>query len=130
MFHNIASEGEPEQALTWVLNLIFQHENVDCVGEFVKMKLRDLKSLQITQIIACGPSAGKKELMVDSPLAKFGNGIVPLNCSSLFATSLPVLSLHASSHLSHSFIPRVKTYLDKVSDDEPITARGLSKTFP
>ena len=30
--NNIASEGEPEQALTWVLNLIFQHENVESVG--------------------------------------------------------------------------------------------------
>ena len=30
--HNIASEGKLEQALTWVLNLNFQHENVDGVG--------------------------------------------------------------------------------------------------
>ena len=31
LIHNIAFEGEPEQALTWALNLIFQHENVDGV---------------------------------------------------------------------------------------------------
>ena len=29
--NNIASEGELEQALSWVLNLIFQHENVEGV---------------------------------------------------------------------------------------------------
>ena len=34
---------------------------------------------------------GSKEFMVDGLLAKLGNGIVTL-CSSLFATSLPVLS--------------------------------------
>ena len=28
LIHNIASEGESEQALTWDLNFIFQHENV------------------------------------------------------------------------------------------------------
>ena len=35
----IASEWEPEQALTWVLNLIFQQENVESVGEFVKIEV-------------------------------------------------------------------------------------------
>ena len=28
LIHDIAPEGEPEQALTWVLNLMFQHETV------------------------------------------------------------------------------------------------------
>ena len=32
LIHNIASEGGLEQALTWVLDLIFQHENVEGVG--------------------------------------------------------------------------------------------------
>ena len=32
LIHDIASEGKSEQELTWVLNLIFQHENDECVG--------------------------------------------------------------------------------------------------
>ena len=31
VIHNIASEGEPEQALTWVLNLTFLYDNVERV---------------------------------------------------------------------------------------------------
>ena len=30
--HNNASEGKLEQELSWILNLIFQHENVEGVG--------------------------------------------------------------------------------------------------
>ena len=51
LIHNIASEGEPEQALTWVLNLNFQHEKRWKCEEFVKLKLRDLKSLLISHVI-------------------------------------------------------------------------------
>ena len=36
LIHNIASEGEREQALTCVLNLIFQHENVEDAGNLSK----------------------------------------------------------------------------------------------
>ena len=36
LIHSVASEGELEQALTWVLNLIFQHENVEGVGNLSK----------------------------------------------------------------------------------------------
>ena len=32
LIYNIASEGKSEQELTWVRNLIFQHENVEGVG--------------------------------------------------------------------------------------------------
>ena len=32
LIHNIASEGKSEHELTWVWNLIFQHENVEGVG--------------------------------------------------------------------------------------------------
>ena len=31
LIHNMASEGELEQTLTWVVHLIFQHENVEGV---------------------------------------------------------------------------------------------------
>ena len=36
LIHYISSEGELEQELTWVLNLIFQHENVISVGNVSK----------------------------------------------------------------------------------------------
>ena len=32
VIRNIASEGEPEHELTWVLNLIFQHETLGVLG--------------------------------------------------------------------------------------------------
>ena len=32
LIHNVASEGELEQALTWVWDLTFHHENVESVG--------------------------------------------------------------------------------------------------
>ena len=35
-------QGKPEQELTLVLILIFQHEKRSRCGEFVKVKLRDL----------------------------------------------------------------------------------------
>ena len=89
MIHNIASEGKPEQELTRVLNLIFQYENVDGVENFCQ---NEAPRFTVFADQPCGPSAGKKEFMVDGLLATLGNGIVPLNCSSLFATSLPVLS--------------------------------------
>ena len=46
LIHNIASDGVPEQARTWVLNLFFQHENVDGVGNLSNEvpKLEALKS--------------------------------------------------------------------------------------
>ena len=36
LIHNIASERKSEQERTWVLNLTFQHENVEGVGKFFK----------------------------------------------------------------------------------------------
>ena len=39
LIHDIASEGKSEQIVTWFLNLIFQHENVEGVGDFVEIEV-------------------------------------------------------------------------------------------
>ena len=86
LIHYIAFESELEQALTWVLNLIFQHENVEGV------KLRDLKFLLINYVYGL--------------LANLGVGIV----SILFFT----FSCRSQSARLHRFpicsikIPRMK----------------------
>ena len=64
MIHNIASEGNCEQVVAWVLNLLFQHKNVEGVPEFVELKVRYLLSL----LSVVFPLA-KKEFMVDGFLA-------------------------------------------------------------
>ena len=52
--------------------------------------------------------------MVDGLLAKFGHGIVPLNCYSLFASGLPVLS-----HTGFPPAALCEEILDKVSVMNP-----------
>ena len=49
--HSIASVRNCEQVHTSVLHLIFQQANVVGVGEFVKMKIRDLQSLLVCPFI-------------------------------------------------------------------------------
>ena len=66
--------------------LIFQHENVEGAGNFVKLKLRDLKSLLISHVNMF------QEFMVGGFLAKLGVGIVSRFRSSLLATRFLVLS--------------------------------------
>ena len=57
------------------------------------MKIRDLKSLLISQVISrCDPLAGKKEFMVVGLLANLCVGIVSRFRSSLLATGFPVIS--------------------------------------
>ena len=86
----IASEGEPVQALAWVLNHIFRHENVDTVGEFVKVKLRDLQSLLISHVILwVRPFCWKER--IHGLLTNLGVGKVCRFLSSLLATGFPVL---------------------------------------
>ena len=51
LIHCIASVRNCEQVQTSVLNLIFQHKNVAGVGNFVKMKIRNLQSLLVCPII-------------------------------------------------------------------------------
>ena len=51
LIHNIASEENWDKNSYWVLNLIFQHENVETVVKRSKMKLWDLQSLLINDVI-------------------------------------------------------------------------------
>ena len=52
---------------------------------------------------------------MDGLLAKLGNKTVPLNCSSLFATSLPVLSRTGFSPAATHFDSMSEEFRDKVS---------------
>ena len=76
LIHNIVSDG-------WVLILIFQHENVESVGNLSKWS-------SDVRIFCWSTIAGEKEFTVDGLFAKFGIGIVfPLRSSPL-ATKVPV----------------------------------------
>ena len=124
LIHNVASEEEPEQALTQVLNLIFQLGNAEGL-ENLSNGSSVICSLCCTAIEFCGISIGKKELMVDGFLANLGVGIVSRCRSSLLATGFRVLS--------RTGFPLVAFWFQEWSipwqgvDDESITARGLPK---
>ena len=42
LIHNMASDGKSEQVVTWFLNFIFQHKNVEFVREFIELQFRYL----------------------------------------------------------------------------------------
>ena len=112
----IASEEKSEQELTWVLNLIFQHENVEGVRNLSNL------SLCCTAMEFCGISAGRKEFMVDGLPADIGIGIVlPIRSSqvSLYFSAL-------GFHLWH-FHSWSEEFLDKGVCDESNLGRGLPK---
>ena len=91
LIHNTASEGKSEQELTWVLNLIFQHEKVEDVGNFSNWSSdRYLQSLLYGHRILC-IFRWWERLMVFGLPANIGIGIVLRIRSSPIATCLPVL---------------------------------------
>ena len=105
------SKWKPEQELTWVLNLFFRRENVDSVRNLSKMKLRELQSLLISHLILWS-FCWKRDFMVGGLLAKLGNGIMPLNCSSLFANKSPCAVSHGVP-TSDTFNPKINNSFTK-----------------
>ena len=85
----MASEGTSEQVVTWFLNLIFQHENVEGVGNS-SICSSDICCLCCPNMEFCRISTGNNELMVDGLLADVGIGIVPSIRSSSLAKEVPV----------------------------------------
>ena len=94
LIHHMASEGEPEQTLTWVMNLIFQHEKRWRCGGICQIEAprsvvfvdQPRNSVRVTLLLE------RKNSLVDGFLANLGVGIVSRFRSSLLATSFPVLS--------------------------------------
>ena len=77
-----------EQAVTWFLNLIFQHKDVEGVGNLSNWS-SDICCLCCPTIAFCGISTGKNELIADGILANVGIGTVPFFRSSSLATGVP-----------------------------------------
>ena len=98
-------------------------------GKFVKLKLRDPKFLLISHVILWISSfCWKREFLIDGVLTNLGVGKVSLFCSSLLATSLPVLGRTGSASVAFRF-QEWRISLSGV-DAQSITACGLSTTFP
>ena len=88
LIHNMTSDKKSEQVVAWFLNRIFQHKNVESVGNLSNYS-SDICCLCCPTLEFCGILTGENELMVDGLLANVGIGIVPLIRSSSLATSLP-----------------------------------------
>ena len=86
LIQSIASDGKSEELVTWFLNLIFQHKNVESLGNLSNWR-SDLCCLCCPTIEFCGLSTGNNESMV---LANVGIGLVALVRSSSLAAGVPV----------------------------------------
>ena len=104
LIHHIASDSELDQALTWFLNLIFRHENVEGVGNLSKWS-SEISSFCWSTMYFCGytPSAGKRGFLVDGLPASLGVEKVFLFCSSFQATGLSVLGRTGSPSVASRF---------------------------
>ena len=77
LIHCIASVANCEQVHASILNLIFPISKCCWVGEFVKMKIRNLQSLLVCPIILCKfPSLGSNEFLAAGPGWHLGSKIV------------------------------------------------------
>ena len=92
VIHNKASDGKSEQVVSWFLNFIIQHKNVEGVGELVELQFRHLLTLLSNHRILLNIH-WRNELTVDGLLAHVGIGIVPLILSSSLAKEVPTLLL-------------------------------------
>ena len=77
-----------EQAVTWFFNLIFQHKDVEGVGNLSNWS-SGICCLCCPTIVFCGISTGNNELMADGLLANVGIGTVPFFRSSPLTTRVP-----------------------------------------
>ena len=123
LIHSIASEGKSKQIVTWLLNLIFQHENVECVGN-LPIWSSDICCLSCPTIEFCG---GNNELTVDGLPANIGIGVVLPILSSSLTTSVPVPPCTETAPVALR-AAEWRIPWQGVCDDSNIE-RELSKTF-
>ena len=82
LIHNIASDGNSEQVVTWFLNRILQTKN-DCGLGNLSNCSSDICCLCYPTKEFCGNSTGVVELTVDGLLANVGIATVSLFCCHL-----------------------------------------------